>query len=85
MLAGNPFADALGDKIKIEVLLTLRKIKFVGEDEINEEDILAMKEEAKERLKAEIEAAKVLAEKQANGETEDKPEGEEGDAAEEEA
>ena len=77
IMAGNPFADALGDKLKIEVLLTLRKIKFVGEEEINDEDRLAMKEEAKERKKAEIAAAiereRIAAERAAAGLPEEEP------------
>ena len=72
IMAANPFADALGDKLKIEVLLTLRKIKFVGEDEINDDDRVVMKEEAKERKKAAIaaaiEAEKLAMERAANGE-----------------
>jgi len=51
VMAGNPFADALADKLKMEILLTLRNIKFVGEDPITEEDLAALKEEAKERKK----------------------------------
>jgi hypothetical protein len=72
IMAANPFADALGDKLKIEVLLTLRKIKFVGEEEINDEDRVVMKEEAKERKKAAIaaaiEAEKLAMERAAAGE-----------------
>ena len=72
IMAANPFADALGDKLKIEVLLTLRKIKFVGEEEINDEDRIVMKEEAKERRKAAIaaaiEAEKLAMERAAAGE-----------------
>lgn len=72
IMAANPFADALGDKLKIEVLLTLRKIKFVGEEEINDEDRIVMKEEAKERRKAAIaaaiEAEKIAMERAAAGE-----------------
>jgi Leucine rich repeat len=72
IMAANPFADALGDKLKIEVLLTLRKIKFVGEEEINDEDRVVMKEEAKERKKAAIaaaiEAEKLVMERAAAGE-----------------
>ena len=72
IMAANPFADALGDKLKIEVLLTLRKIKFVGDEEINDEDRIVMKEEAKERRKAAIaaaiEAEKIAMERAAAGE-----------------
>ena len=72
IMAANPFADALGDKLKIEVLLTLRKIKFVGEEEINDEDRIVLKEEAKERRKAAIaaaiEAEKIAMERAAAGE-----------------
>ena len=86
IMAGNPFADALGEKLKIEVLLTLRKIKFVGEEEINDEDRLAMKEEAKERKKAEIAAAiekeRIAAERAAAGLPEEEPPAEGAEGAE---
>lgn len=80
VMAGNTFADALGDKLKIEVVLTLKKIKFVGEDEINDEDRTAAKEEAKERKKAAyaaaLEADRLAMERAAAGETgENQPEG----------
>lgn len=42
VVAGNPFADELADKLKQEVLYRLYpviKIKMIGEDEINEEDL----------------------------------------------
>lgn len=78
-MAANPFADALGDKLKIEVLLTLRKIKFVGEEPIVDEDLIVLKEEAKERRKAAIlaaiEAEKIAMERAAAGE-DPLPEGE---------
>ena len=56
--AGNPFADELGDKLKGEILFQLYpaiKIKFIGEDEITEDDLAAWKAERKERLKAQEE------------------------------
>ena len=40
--AGNPFADELADKLKGELLFQLYpaiKIKFIGEDEVTEEDL----------------------------------------------
>jgi hypothetical protein len=67
-MAGNPFADAMGDKIKIEVILMNKKIKFVGEEELNEDDHAAAKEEMKERVKAAVEAERLAAEKLARGE-----------------
>jgi len=66
IISGNPFADALGDGIKKEVLLTIPKIKMVGEEEVNEEDFAALKELRKEREK-EAEAAAAAAERKANG------------------
>lgn len=57
--AGNPFADELGDKLKGEILFQLYpaiKIKFIGEDEITEDDLAAWKAERRERLKAQEEA-----------------------------
>lgn len=83
VLAGCPFADEKGDDLKKEVLIMLDhlSIKMVNEDEITEEDITTAKEEKEERLKqikeAEEEAARLAAEKLA--------EGAEGQAAEEEA
>ena len=59
--AGNPFADELGDKLKGELLFQLYpaiKLKFLGEDEITEEDLQAWKAERKERLRAQEEARK---------------------------
>jgi len=53
--AGNPFADELADKLKGELLFQLYpvvKLKFIGDDEITEEDLQAWKAERKERLKA---------------------------------
>jgi hypothetical protein len=38
ILAGNPFADALADGIKKEVLLTIPNIKMVNDEEVTEED-----------------------------------------------
>lgn len=72
-MAGNPFADAMGDRIKIEVILMNKKIKFVGEDELNEDDHAAAQEEKKERIKAAIEAEKLAAEKLARGEVDELP------------
>ena len=57
--AANPFADELGDKLKGEILFQLYpviKIKFIGEDEITEDDLAAWKAERKERIKAQEEA-----------------------------
>ena len=51
----NPFVDELADKFKGEVLFRLYpgiKLKFLGEDEIVEDDIIAWKAERKERIKA---------------------------------
>lgn len=62
--AANPFADELGDKLKGELLFQLYpaiKIKFIGEDEITEEDLAAWKAERKERLKAAEEAKRQAA------------------------
>ena len=67
-LAANPFADELGDKIKGEILFKLYpivKVKFVGEEEIVEDDIVAWKAEKKDRLRAQIEAERLAAEKAA--------------------
>ena len=61
--AGNPFADELGDKLKGELLFQLYpgvKVKFIGEDEVVEDDIAAWKAERKERLKAQAEAKRLL-------------------------
>ncbi len=68
--AGNPFADELADKLKSELLFRLYpgvKIKFVGDDEVVEDDIIAWKAERKERLKAQAEAERLAAEKAARG------------------
>jgi hypothetical protein len=62
--AGNPFADELGDKLKGELLFQLYpaiKVKFIGEDEITEEDLAAWKAERKEKLKAQEEAKRQAA------------------------
>lgn len=58
------------------------KVKFLGEDEVVEDDIAAWKADRKERIKAQEEAERLAAEKAARGEV-DPVEGE--DAAEEEA
>jgi len=52
-------ADELADRLKQELLFRLYpgiKIKFVGEDEVTEDDIATWKTERKERIKAEEEA-----------------------------
>lgn len=73
---GNPFADEMADKLKQEVLFRLYpgvKIKFIGEDEIVEDDLVQWKAERRERLKAQEEAQRAAAEKAARGEV-DPPE-----------
>lgn len=75
ILSGNPFADALGDGVTKEVLLTIPTIKMVGEAEVTEEDHTAAKELRKEREK-EAEDARLAAERKANGEGEPEGEGE---------
>ena len=67
IVTGNPFADALADGVKKEVLLTIPGIQKVNEDEITAEDHEACKELKKEREKEAEEAAKAAAEKLAAG------------------
>jgi len=70
---GNPFADAMGGKIKIEVILMNKKIRIVNAEEITEEDHAEAKAERKERIKAAIEAERLAAEKLARGEVDEVP------------
>lgn len=73
---GNPFADELADKLKQEVLFRLYpqiKIKFIGDDEIVEDDLVQWKAERRDRIKAQEEAARIAAEKAARGEVEPNP------------
>lgn len=77
--AGNPFADELADKLKGELLFQLYpviKLRFIGEDEITEDDLLAWKAERKERLKAQEEArrqAELAKQQPVEGEPEPSP------------
>ena len=53
--AANPFFDEMADKFKQEVLFRLHpivKIKYLGEDEVNEDDLIQWKAERRERTKA---------------------------------
>lgn len=71
--AGNPFADEMADKLKQEVLFRLYpevKIKFIGDDEIVEDDLVQWKAERRERMKAQEEAERLAAEKAARGDIE---------------
>lgn len=79
VLAGNPFADELGDRIKFELLFRVYphvQLKKVNDEEIGDEDIAQWKAERRERIRAEEEALRLAAEKAARG---DKLEGEEGE------
>ena len=81
VLAGNPFADELGDRIKFELLFRVYpyvQLQKVNDEEIGEEDLAQWKSERKERIKQEEEALRLAAEKAARG---DKEEGDEGEAA----
>ena len=83
VLAGNPFADELGDRVKFELLFRVYpyvKLQKVNDEEIGEEDIAQWKSERRERMKQEEEALRLAAEKAARG---DKEEGQDdGEAAE---
>lgn len=80
IIAGNPFADALGDGVKREVLLTIPGIKMVNDEEVNEEDFQGMQELRLEREKEAEEAARAAVLKEAGeDEGEDAAEGEEDD------
>lgn len=70
IVAGNPFADALADGVKKEVLLTIPGIEKVNDEDITPEDHEACKELRKERIKEAEEAAKAAAEKAAAGDAE---------------
>ena len=70
--------ETLSGGLKQEFLFRLYpgiKVKFIGEDEINEEDIAAWKAERKERQKAAEEAERLAAEKLANPEPAEEGEG----------
>ena len=72
--------ESLASGLKQELLFRLwpgLKIKFVGEDEINEDDIAEWKTSRKERIKAEEEARRAAEEKAARGEEEGQEEGQE--------
>lgn len=74
-MAGNPWVDEKGDDFKKEVLIVLDKlcIKFINgeEGEVTEEDRQEAAAEKEERIKAQIEAeeeaARLAAEKAAEG------------------
>ena len=73
ILAGNPFADNLGDGLKKEVLLHM-SVKMVNDEEVTPEDIEEVNElrkqreqEAKEAAEAAAEAARAAAEAEKEG------------------
>jgi hypothetical protein len=73
-MGGNPFNDAKGDGMKLEILIALGPntlIKIMNEDEITAEDRSDAIKEAEERIKiakeAEEEAAREAAAKEAEG------------------
>ena len=76
-MSGNPWVDEKGEEFKKEVLIALDNlvIKFINADgeegEVTEEDRTEAKAEKEERIKAqkeaEEEAARLAAEKEANG------------------
>lgn len=83
--AANPMTEELADKFKQEVLFRLYpavKLRFLGEEEIVDDDIAQWKAERKERIKAQQELDRLAAEKAARGDEEPK-EAEEAEPVEE--
>jgi hypothetical protein len=73
-MGGNPFNDAKGEGMKLEILIALGSgtlMKIMNEDEITAEDRADAIKEAEERIKiakeAEEEAAREAAAKEAEG------------------